>query len=69
MFNRRKKNNEAILLRFNNYRQNIEINQAYFLDTKLNCVNGIYKTMVHRKTAELLIYCSSKELKRYKCNW
>lgn len=41
MFNRRKKNNEAILLRFNNYRQNIEINQANFLDTKLNCVNGI----------------------------
>ena len=53
MFNRRKKNNKAILLRFNNYRQNIEINQANFLDTKLNCVNGVYKTMAQRKTTKL----------------
>lgn len=53
MFNRRKKNNKAILLRFNNYRLNIEINQAYFLDTKLNCVNGIYKNMAQKKTTKL----------------
>ena len=58
--NRRKKNVEDILFKkLIKYDQNIkftmEISLTKFLDTKLNCVNGIYKTTEHRKTTKLPI--------------
>ena len=40
-----------------------EISPTKFLDTKLNCVYRIYKTMVQRKTTKLRILQSSKYLK------
>ena len=42
--------------RLNNYHQNInlttEINPTKILDTKLNCVNDIYKAVVHTERQE-----------------
>jgi len=73
IYNRRKKNTEDILFKeLNSYHPNInltvEINPTKFLDTKLICVNGVYKTMVNRKETKLPIHWSSKIPKRYKRN-
>ena len=63
---------KIFLERFSSYQPNIkvtvEINPAIFLDTKLNCVNVIYKTMAQRKVRKLLIHWSAKALKRYEDN-
>ena len=54
--------------RLSNYQSNIkltvEISPARILDTKLNYVNVIYRTIVQRKVIKLLIHWSSKALKR-----
>ena len=73
IFNRRKKDSEDILFNnLNNYhrkiKMTIEIQPSKFLDTKLNCVNGIYETMVYRKENKLPPHWSSKIPKRYKRN-
>ena len=58
MFNRRKVNTKDILFEsLNNYhpqiKLTIETNPKKFLDTKLILTNGIYNTMVHRKSTKL----------------
>ena len=54
---------------FNQRKRNVEdtLSQRFNL-IKLNCFNGIYKTMIHRKTTKLPTHWSSKVPKRYKCN-
>lgn len=59
---------KIFLERRRNYQPNIkltvEMSPARILDTKLNYVNVIYRTMVQRKVIKLLIHWSSKALKR-----
>ena len=43
----------------------MELNTKKFLETDLICVNGIYNSMVDRKSTKLPITWSSKVPKRY----
>ena len=47
---------------------NFDLNPKKFLDTKLNCGNGIYNNMVNRKSVKFPMASSSKVPKRYRHN-
>ena len=72
IFNQCKKNVDILFKRLHNYNKNIkltiEIDPTLFLHAKLDCVNCIYKIIVHRKTTKLPIHWSPKALKRQKRN-
>ena len=72
MFNRKKQQRYALFKRLDNdYPKNkltIELNPKKLLEKNLIFVNGIYYSMVNRKSSKLPTAWSSKVLKYYKRN-
>ena len=68
IYSRRKKGENVLFDRLNDYHPNIkltiELNPCKFLDTKLTYINGVYKFNVNRKSTKLPTPWDSKIQKR-----